>query len=171
MARTTKTSKTTTGKRGPGRPSNAEIARRNAVAHHNLVELVSAAAAAAATGAIQAALGDGTVTTMGIAQPVRSVPQSASTSAPAASAPAKKTTARKAPGRPINPDSNRSKARQMYLDLNSTMKRADIVNKMVTDLGLSKGVANTYYHEAEKGAGNGKRRQTRRAAPAQAAAA
>lgn len=156
MARSKNTARKTvaTGRR-TGRPSNAELARRAAVTHSNFVEVVAAAASAAARGAIEAALGDGTVTTIATAQPSQAAIAAAvhSTVSPATA-----TRRKSSPGRRRDPTSKRSQAFAMFADLGGKMPRADIVNKMVADLKIQKNVANTYYHEAEKEAGGGKRR-------------
>lgn len=146
-----------------GRPSNAVMAQRLAADQSRLIEVVAAAASAAASGAVQAFLGEGTVSTIGAAQAAQSQSAGSATSSAAQTAPASTTRRRQSPGRRRDPNSKRSQAFAMYADQQGKMPRADIVNKMVADLGIQKNVANTYYHEAEREATGGKRRGAARA--------
>ena len=144
-----------------GRPTNAAREAKLVSQFENLLAVVGAAASSAAQGAVQAAMRDGTlgtVTTIG--------------SAPKASTATKQAGVKKAPGRNPDPTSNRYKARAMYHELKGKMPRNEIVNSIVDKLGLKKNVANTYYHEAERDAGDkpaGRRPATKTAAKKKAA--
>ena len=128
------TAKATKSGRKVGRPSNADLAARAQASQANLIRIVAQAASSAAEGAVRAALGNGTVTTLTPSTPT--------------------TGARKSPGRPREANSLRSQAFDLYAANSKKLARKDIVNKMVEDLGLKKNVANTYYHEAEIKAGD-----------------
>lgn len=127
-----------------GRPSNADRALKQQQSIAQLLDVVGIAASNAAQGAVKAFMdggGIGAVTTIG----------TATATAPAAKA---TSTAPKTPGRNPDPTSKRFKARAMYTELKGTMPRNEIVNAIVKKLGLKKNVANTYYHEAERDAGD-----------------
>lgn len=180
MARPAKkvASKKSTARR-PGRPSNASIAADNDARQRFFIQTVAAAASAAASGAVQAALADsGMVTTLGVPQgsqsgqsgnATASTGQSAST--PRTRSNGSTTAAKRPPGRRPDPNSNLSKARVIYADTIGKLDRKDIVAKMVTDLTIGKDVANTYYHTIHRDNGGkssraprGARTQTRKAA-------
>lgn len=156
------TAKKKTGRK-LGRPTNAARAAKQVSMFENLLAVVGAAASSAAQGAVQAAMRDGTlgtVTTIGSMSGVK------------ASTATKQTGAKKAPGRNPDPTSNRFKARAMYHELKGKMPRNEIVNSIVEKLGLKKNVANTYYHEAERDAGDkpaGRRPATKTVAKKKAA--
>lgn len=153
MARNTKKTATKTVRR-PGRPSNASLEANRISAQNRLVEMVGAAASAAAEGAVRAAMAgqfDGGVSTIGIPQ------GDAGTRATTTSRRGRTVTgaAKRPPGRLPNPESNLSKSKVLY-DANIGKKeRKDIVNLLVEKLGIKKSVANTYYHSIHKKATGG----------------
>lgn len=129
----------------PGRPSNAVIAQRNETAQRHFIETVTALASATLTSAIHA-LTDGGVTTIGVPQSGQQA-KPASTTSRATSGTAK---VKQAPGRRADPNSALSKSREIYANQIGKMPRNDIVNMMVSKLGISKSVANTYYHSINR---------------------
>lgn len=159
---------TQTQTRRRGRPSKVELAQREQAAAGRLIEVVAAAASAAAQGAVQAALsGSMGVSTVGIPQGSQSQTAGSAT-ASKTQAPTQKTGGR--PGRPPNPDSARSKARALFNELSGKMARADIINRMVEQIGIKKNVANTYFHDFDKEANGGKSTGRRGRQPTAAAA-
>lgn len=161
MARTTAKKATKTARR-PGRPSNASLEANRQSYQNRLVQMVGAAASAAAEGAVRAAMSgqfDGGVSTIGVpasdGNATQTTPRSA-TSARRGRSPAAGTTGpKRPPGRLPDPESALSKSAVIYAANVGKKERKDIVNLLVEKLGIKKSVANTYYHSIHKKAQNG----------------